>query len=293
MDPSEPLLATALADDLATNRAAEGERPTADHTLLRCSDAYRCSRQMAFGALKVPRAIELDTTALMAFDAGRHHHARLQGLLASKFGAELEVPVSYKDSGIDLSGHADAVYDHEGRRRCVEIKSMKAYPFLKAAGGTDRFGRHVEPEGPKVEHVVQCGLYGYAPQIRADELHLCYLCKEDGAIAEFIIPMKGEPVGPHGEDVLTLVLAELGRLKQIADDIGKGMLPWRRIPGWGVIKAPPAADSKADPWNCRYCGWQPICAGLPASKVAVATVRYEAESAGIRRNGTPVEEEPF
>jgi hypothetical protein len=272
VNQAEPLLAAALADDLANNRAAQPDRPTADRTLLRGSDAYRCARQIAFGALKVPRVVPFPTDTLMAFDAGQHHHTRLQGLLASKFGAELEVPVSYKDQGIDVSGHADAAYQWKGKKRCVEIKSMKAYPFLKSAGGTDKFGRQVEPEGPKIEHVLQCGLYGYAPQIQADELYLVYLNKEDGHLAEWLIPMAGEPVGPDGEDVITLVKAELDRLSAIAADIGNGLLPWRNIPGYGVVKDPPEPGSKGQPWNCAYCGWQPLCADLPASKVPVALI---------------------
>lgn len=287
MNPTEPLLAAALADDLANNRTVAGDRPTADSTLLRGSDAYRCARQIAFGALKVPRVVPYTTDGLMAFDAGQHHHTRLQGLLASKFGAELEVPVSYKEQGIDLSGHADAVYQWGGKKRCVEIKSMKSYPFLKSCGGTDRFGRDVEPEGPKVEHVLQCGLYGHAPQIQADTLHMVYICKEDGRVAEWLIPMAGEPVGPDGEDVITLVKAELDRLTAIAADIRAGLLPWRNIPGFGVVHNPPAEGSKDDPWNCRYCGWQPLCASLPASKVPVAQLNQPA------MNGAQADEEPF
>lgn len=284
MNPAEPLLGAALADDLVNNRASAGERPTADHTLLRGSDAYRCSRQIGFGALKVPRVVPFTTDNLMAFDAGQHHHTRLQGILAQRFGAELEVPVSYKDVGIDLSGHADAVYTADDDLRCVEIKSMKAYPFLRSAGGTDRFGRHVDPEGPKVDHLVQCGIYAHAPQINADTLHLCYINKEDGQVAEWLIPMKGEPVGPDGEDVLTLVLTELDRLTNIGVDISRGLLPWRNIPGFGVVKDPPAADSKDNPWNCRYCGWQPLCAHLPVSKVAATQINQPEPS--LAANGT-------
>lgn len=286
MIQSEPLLADALADDLANNRSSQGERPTADNTLLRGSDAYGCDRKIAFGALKIPRVVPFPTSTLMAFDAGQHHHTRLQGLLASKFGAELEVPVSYREQGIDLSGHADAVYLWSGKKRCVEIKSMKSYPFLKSAGGTDNFGRQVEPEGPKIDHILQAGIYGYSPQIQADELYLAYLNKEDGRIAEWLIPMVGEAVGPDGEDVVTLVKAELERLQAIAVDIKNGMLPWRRVPGYGVVKDPPGPDSKDNPWNCRYCAWQPLCASLPASKVPLTRIN-EPAAVGTK------EEEPF
>jgi hypothetical protein len=49
-------------------------------------------------------------------------------------------------------------------------------------------------------------------------------------------------------------------------------LPWRNIPGYGVVKDPPPEESKDEPWNCRYCGWQPLCADLPASKVPVVLI---------------------
>lgn len=285
MNPAEPLLASALADDLANNRAAEGERPTADHTLLRGSDAYSCGRKIAFGALKIPRVVPYTTDTLMAFDAGQHHHTRLQGLLAKKFGAELEVPVSYKDVGIDLSGHADAAYKWGGKQRVVEIKSMKAYPFLKSLGGVDRYGRDVVAEGPKVEHLLQAGIYGNAPQLQAETVHMVYINKEDGRVGEFLVAMDGEKVGPDGEDLRTLVRAELDRLAAIAEDIRNGLLPWRRIPGYGVVKDPPAADSKDQPWNCRYCAWQPLCADLPTSKTPVGHLNGNG--------GAQPNEEPF
>lgn len=286
MNQAEPLLAAALADDLVNNRAAAGDRPTADRTLLRGSDAYRCARQIAFGALKVPRVVPYSTDGLMAFDAGQHHHTRLQGILASKFDAQLEVAVSYREQGIDVSGHADAAYLWAGKQRVVEIKSMKAFPFLKSAGGTDNFGRTVTPEGPKIDHVVQAGIYGHAPQIRADTLHLVYINKEDGRIAEWLLDM-GDPFGPDGTKIVELVVDELDRLTRIAEDISNGLLPWRTIPGHGVVKDPPAADTKSQPWNCRYCSWQPLCARLPASKIPVAQIDKPTT------NGTNTDEEAF
>lgn len=284
MNPSPPLLATALAEDLAEGRAATGERPTAARTLLRGSDAWRCSRQVAFGALRVPRSVALGTETLMAFDAGQHHHTRLQGVLAKRFGAELEVPVSYKEVGIDLSGHADAVYEEAQIRRVVEIKSMKAYPFLRATGGTDRFGRNIVPEGPKTDHLVQAGIYANAPQVRAQEVHMAYINKEDGAVGEWLVPMVGEPVGPGGEDLVALVERELERLSGVARDVEAGYLPWRRIPGFGLVKHPPAEGTRDEPWNCRYCGWQPLCALLPASRVSLSHLGPDPAGSRITLN---------
>jgi hypothetical protein len=284
MNPAEPLLGAALADDLANNRDAEGDRPTADNTLLRGSDAYSCGRRIAFAAMKIPRVVPFSTDTLMAFDAGKHHHTRLQGLMVSKFGADLEVACSYKELGIEVSGHADAVYTWGRSKRVTEIKSMKSYPFIKAVGGPDKYGRSSDPEGPKLEHVLQAGIYAASPQIQADTLHLVYINKEDGRVAEWLVPMKGEPFGPEERDVAELVEEELQRLNRIADDIRHDLLPWRHIPGHGIVKDPPAADSKNDPWNCRYCPWQPLCARLPTSKVSVRM----CDPANV-----PTDEEPF
>jgi hypothetical protein len=285
--PADPILGAALAEHLINNRDARGDKPTADHTLLRGSDAYRCARQIAFGALKIPRAVPYTPDALMAFDAGEHHHTRLQGILASKFGAELEVPISYKDIGIDISGHADAVYDDmdlEHTKVTVELKSMKAYPFVRAAGGVDKYGHHVDPEGPKPEHVIQAGIYADAPQIKAGRLHMVYINKEDGRVAEWLLDI-GEQYGANGETVLELVHQELDRLTAIGKDIRAGLLPWRTVPGHGVVKDPDAAKG-ADGyfWGCSYCSWQPLCARLPVSKVAAAQISQPAVS--VAQNGT-------
>lgn len=268
MNPSKPLIGATLANDLANNREAAGEKPTADNTLLRGSDAYSCGRKIAFAALRIPRVVPYAPSTLKAFDAGEHVHAQLQAILVRDHDAQVEVPISYKGHGIDLSGHADAVYEESGYRRVVEIKSMKSYPYLRAAGGVDR-GRHVTPEGPKMEHVLQAGIYASAPQIQADSLHMIYVSKETSDIAEWLLPMKGEPFGPAHEDIADLVAEELERLKRIEDAVRHGQLPWRHIPGHGIVKHPPAADSKDEPWNCRYCAWQPLCATLPPSPVPI------------------------
>lgn len=287
MNPIEPLLGAVLIDDLVNNRAATPDRPTADNTLLRGSDAYRCARQIGFGATRTPRVVPFPTDTLMAFDAGQHHHIRLQGLLASKFGAELEVPVSYREVGVDVSGHADAVYPGDSGKVTVEVKSMKGYPFVRSAGGTDKYGRHVEPEGPKLDHLVQAGIYAESPQIGGDTIHIVYINKEDGRVAEWLVNLDDE-IGADNETLHELVVEELVRLSEIGADIKAGYLPWRSIPGHGVVKDPMAA--KGDDgffWGCNYCGWQPLCADLPASKVSIDLIGRASA------NGALSEDEPF
>lgn len=272
LTPAPPILAAALAEDMAAERAAGGEKPTADNTLLRGSDAYACARKIGFAALRVPRVVPYSADTLMAFDNGENIHAKIQRVLVKKFDAHLEVPISYKGHGLDLSGHADGVYDSTSKRGdltvkvVVEIKSMKTYPFNKAVGLD--WGRQVTPEGPKIEHVLQAGIYARSPQLQADMLHLIYFAKEDGRIAEWLLEMD-QPFLTSGETINELVAAELDRLRIVEDHLRQGLLPWRHIPGHGTVRNPPPADSKDEPWNCRYCPWQPTCAALPSSPVPV------------------------
>jgi hypothetical protein len=280
--PAEPLLATARAEDLATNRT---DRPTADNTLLRGSDAHGCERKIAFAALHIPKAITYTPEQLMAFRQGDNEHKHLQLILAERFGAELEVPISYKQQGIEVSGHADAFYiaDDEPRRRVVEIKSMKQYPFDKAIGG----------EGPRIGDLLQGGIYAMSPQLHADAVHMAYLNKQDGALAEWIIALDDDvQAGPNLAAPLSeLVHEELDRLQRIAEDVQAGMLPWRRIPGFGVIPNP--NKEAGAPWPCQYCSWQPLCARLPTSKVPADALNQNGDGGAHNEEEEPYEEEPF
>jgi hypothetical protein len=139
---------------------------------------------------------------------------------------------------------------------------MKSFAFKRAV-----------KSGPKVEHIVQAGLYGDAPQIGADTLHLAYQNKEDSALCEWLIG-RGEPVAdPDSGEILgtwpDLVATERRRLAAILADIDNGLIPWRTIPGYGVVKDPSGPKGDGHPWNCDYCGWRDTCAQLPVSRCTI------------------------
>lgn len=259
----------ALGVLMAAARAAEGDRATADGTRFRGSMALDCERKIALQALGVAPAVELGTEQLVTFDIGQSYHDRIQQALVDTFGAQTEVKCSYRDEGGDVSGHADAVYEHAGQKVIVEIKSMKAYAFGLAIDGNqwDNYG-----PGPKQEHLTQAALYGLAPQIQADLVHMIYINKDSGEMAEWLLPMHGALVHLGGPPVTPAQLArrELVRFARIGESLDAGMMPARVIPGHGLVSVPPAADTKVKPWNCRYCGWQPICAAQPAEAFPVA-----------------------
>jgi hypothetical protein len=97
--------------------------------------------------------------------------------------------------------------------------------------------------------------------------------KATSDIADWIIGVD-EPL-PHldGRTVRTMVADELRRMAGILSRIDAGQLPRAVIPGHGVVLNPPARDSKGQPWNCRYCAFQPTCAALGPDVVTVETLR--------------------
>ena len=255
----------ALAVRMAAAREEEGPRPTADGTRLRGSMALDCARKVAYQALGVAPTIEIGTETLVTFAIGQSYHDEIQESLVTAYGAQLEVMCSYRPVGIDLSGHADAVYERNGDVYAVEIKSMKDYAWNMAREGNryDVYG-----PGPKREHITQAGLYALAPQIQADFVHMVYVSKDTGNVAEWVFSVH-EPLIHWGEPttVKLEVQAELERLHAIDILLQEGVMPGRDIPGYGIVKgAPPQAGSKDSPWNCRYCGWRDICADQPANQ---------------------------
>lgn len=255
----------ALAVRMAAARAEEGPRPTADGTRLRGSMAGDCTRKVAFQALGVAPTIDIGTETLVTFAIGQSYHDEIQASLADTYGAQLEVMCSYKEQGLDMSGHADAVYERNGGVYAVEIKSMKQYAWDMACKGNpyDHYG-----PGPKREHIIQAGIYALAPQIRAGYLHMIYVSKDTGNVAEWVLSVD-EPLVHWGEPttVKLEVAAELDRLSRVLVDLDAGLMSARDVPGFGVVQgAPPLAGTKDHPWNCRYCGWRDLCAAMPAGK---------------------------
>ena len=261
----EPLAGAAITKRLREDREQRGEKPTAANTRLRCSDAHACSRRIAFGMLKIPRDIPLSDDSLMAFKAGDFYHQIAQEALTLALGARCEVPIDWSPQ-ISLSGHCDAVYDGGDAPVAVEIKSMGGYGFEYAVGNR----KSQSGPGPKPEHLVQAGLYALAPQIRAAEVHIVYLSKDRGTCAEWLIGVD-QPLTHLADSptVESLVAAEIERLQGLLKRVDGGQLPKRFIPGFGVVDDPPESGSRAQPWNCRFCAWQPTCAGLPTEPVAI------------------------
>lgn len=285
MSPLDPgPVGSFIGTRLAADNDVAGDRPTADNTPLRGSEALHCSRQVAFRIIGLSPDIPLDGATLLVFRAGHIWHDQIiQPALVERYGAEIEVMATWMPH-LGLSCWLDAAYlpatDDElvGRftKVAVEIKSMASYGFDLATGTRTRLG---ESPGPKIEHVCQSALGAMAPNVAADASHIIYASKERGVLAEWIYGLD-DPL-PHlgGSTAREIGTAELTRMAGILGRIENGELPRPVVPGHGLVTNPPARDSKGQPWNCRYCAWQPTCARLGTDVVPLTSITV--------RNRTP------
>ncbi len=219
---------------------------------IRMSQAGKCLRQIAYDAIGHPADVPLSDATVASFTAGDMWHETLQAYLAAKLGAEIEVECSLPLGDEILIGHCDAlVTDEMGRLAVWEIKSMAPYSWKLTVKG----GKDTPPEGPKPEHITQASLYAKA--LGADIITLAYVDKATGTWAT------------HSQDVdMQAVSHQMDDFHTVKTAIDSGYLPARVIPGYGVVDNPPDRQSKNQPWQCRYCPYQPSCAKLGPGKVS-------------------------
>jgi len=265
----------AFAKHLSDKNEADGPKPTAAGTLLRCSDAQNCLRQRGFAAAKFPEAHSIDTNTLLAFSLGTSMHELLQNSISHSYGGEMEAIVDLSGSGVSLSGSADGVVEVDGETMLLEIKTMGAYPFKMAK----------ESGLPKRQHVAQAALYAMGfPEVT--KLWMVYLAKESGfrghkagEMLEFIIDLD-EPTF-EGLTPRQVAEGELENFRSVQNDLSNNMLPDAVVfDDNGVdmlVEKPPAyGSSKGQPWNCRYCRYQSICESCGPTEVSLETAKMHA-----------------
>lgn len=238
-------------------------KPTATGSLLRISDAAKCSRAIAFGALNVPKDYETPGSVLMAFDVGDQFHARIQGLVADAWDAELEVRCTYEPD-YPISGSADFVYDRNGEGVVGEIKTLSGYGWGIAAGTI-----RSDESGPKMEHSLQAALYAGA--LGLNYVHMVYVDKDKHGIAEWLLDVRDEFLD-SGMSLAFMVERELARFAGIAASIERDEWPARFIPEIGYVdRVPPYARKGGKPWQCTYCQHREKCAILPTGATPMLT----------------------
>lgn len=251
---------------------------TAAGTRGRGSFAGRCSRDIAFQVLGFERNVTIPPNVLMAFSVGHSYHHIVQSIAEAHLGAESEVVGDWRPEH-DMSTHADLVYMLKMLDREVkvvgEIKSMSGYGFALATGA--KFSD--DGPGPKMDHVIQAAISALAPNIQAQLIHMIYIDKDKHGIAEWLIDVD-QPFVQWGGSPRDLVTQELERMGGILGRIDSGMLPARWIPGHGRVDDPPNRNAKGDPWNCRYCAFQPTCCNLETGPVPIELAREIHAKAG-------------
>lgn len=289
---AEPIIHPMIAADLA-EAYGDGSKPTADGTMFRASEALNCSRAIGFRVADIPEFVSVPPEVMLTFDVGNRFHERIQGILARQIGAVAEFVATYVPE-YSMSAHVDAVYglDEEmkftgtsvgANRVAVEIKTVSGYGWLLATGGR----KSDEGPGPKAEHIAQVAIAANAPNVGAQFIHLIYIDKDKQGIAEWFLDMDEQlPARYENATPRELARVELERSVGIARRLEDGMLPTRYIPGYGRVETPPAADTRLEPWNCRYCRWQPICAKLISMPVELKLVHELVDTMTKERDGT-------
>lgn len=287
----ESIVAEAALNHLREKRAATGgHRPTSDGTRGRGSISHQCARRIALDVVGAPKSMPDNDWSLIAFQVGQDWHDRTQYVLRRDFDARLEVPVSWKPR-YDVSGNVDGVCDvnpltgeHRTNLTTIEIKTMKQWSWDYHATGRKRqtYGWREAAAGPKPEHIAQAGMYALAPQLESKYLWFIYACKNDGAIAEWIIDVD-EPL-PHIEGnptVRDIAMAELERQQKIFDVIDAGEIPKPVVPGHGLVADPMDDNYDTRYWGCQFCPHRLTCADMGTGRcstetaVALATDRMQ------------------
>lgn len=235
-----------------------------DPAFFAASDAYGCTRKVALGRLGVPKDIQYDAATLMTFRVGDWYHQVTQEAIVQWLNARCEVDFDWRPT-FSLWGRCDAVYEPDWGKTVAEIKSQSGYGFDLATGAR----KSAEGPGPKIDHLIQAGMAALSPSIEATHVHPIYINKDRGVVAEWVIGVDEELPHLEGQTVRQLVADEFERLAAIKADLDDGHMPARMVPGYGLVDhEPPEKDSRDNPWNCRYCSWQPSCAKWSAERFA-------------------------
>lgn len=267
---SEPVIRYALE-----KRLRRFTRPAPVATPLIASEALKCARRVGFRMFGVPPDVPFTNAEKARFEDGDYIDSVAGEVLAIEKDARMQVAFNWLPL-LALRGKADAGYRDE-RRVVVEVKSANEKGWSRAVGMWNNV-----PAAPKPEWLIQAGLGACSPTLRADMVHIVLVDNERFEVAEWVLDvdepldLPGWPVDVDwetGEVVLPtvrrMVLGELWRLAEILAECEVGTLPARVVPGFGLVLIPPSADEdRAEPWQCRFCPYQPSCARLPADAVA-------------------------
>lgn len=297
-DPS-PRFIGVLVDEWAASR--DDDKPTANGTPFRHSDAGKCARAISYTAAGIPRSDPMDITGVWNTSLGSLVHEQWQEALQRRW-PDAEVEVTCSMVGADGSGHIDAVIRTEcpdcdrctdGERTIAyELKTVGGFGF-KAAVGAARKG--TPAEGPKAAHLLQAAINGRA--VDADEVIVGYLAKE--CISANVARRFGitDDVGRFAaewtltrEQYEPLADLEAERVAGILALVADGRLTARKSPempvgaevddpqtgAWSVWlrtdEGERVVSDTGSTWECDYCSHQTLCMTTEAGRIPIESV---------------------
>lgn len=248
--------------DMLTKRLRTHARPNPVVAPLLASDALKCARRIGYRLFGTPPDIRYTQHELARFEDGDFVDAIAAEVFAIQEDARIQVPFNWLNDGVPLKGKADAGYRNaDGEKVIAEVKSQGEKGWTRAVGMWEGV-----PASPKPEWLVQAGLGACAPTIDAEWVHVVLVDNDRLEVAEWVlhvdapIDLPESPTRNVGEDtVRSLTLAEVERQALILNCCEGGTLPPRDVPGYGIVTDPPGRDEYGEPWQCRFCPYQPSC----------------------------------
>lgn len=264
---SAPIVGPALE-----RRLREFDRPIPVAAPLLAHEALKCARRIGFRLFGREPDLKATREERARYEDGDFVDAVAAEVLVLEKGCRIQVPFNWLPE-YPLKGKADAATS----KVVAEVKSQNEKGYSRAVGAWDGV-----PAAPKPEWLIQAGLAACSPSIGASSVHIVLVDNDRFEVAEWLVPVDRPLDLPElppaevnvetGEMVLptvrTLVVAELDRQAGVLGLCEEGTLPGRDVPGFGRVVDPPGRDEYGDPWQCRFCPWQPSCKGLPAAEVA-------------------------
>ena len=241
-------------------------------TVVRHSWAGMCSRRIAYGISGYEETDPPDLAAYWRFGLGTAVHDMWQPIILKVFeGAEIEVKSQSND--LLTSGHADAVVEVDGKKVCLELKTINGWGFK------DCVGARGPASGPKYASIVQAALNAYT--LGADEMVVVLLslenlsAREMGRLGWVESWRKFCAEWTYGKEEISVIAeAELARLGEIVGLAADGVLAPRSIPdpelppgavvtdpnrgAWEVRDGEVILDVGVT-WHCNYCPMQRQC----------------------------------
>ncbi len=210
------------------------------------SEAGSCRRRVAFRVAGFDRTEPMDIHGKVATRMGTDLHDVVQRAL----GDIVETEVPWELPEWSVTGRADII----GKKVVGEIKSMHSYPFEMAVHGK----RGGEPEGPKMEHLLQAAMSAEA--LNKDQVRLIYVNKAKTAktstFAQWTVP--------YDDELREATHKELLALRRAVNFVVDGEMLTERSYNDEDIENPSGTR-----WPCGYCGWKSICSILPTEAVDI------------------------